>query len=236
MNAFAQISNHLNSLGLWLQVGAIALWLAFVFLLAELLRRVRGESELVRKVVHIGTGHVVLLAWWLHLPLWLCTSFSVIFSGIAYLSYHIPIFPMLNSVGRKTHGVFYYALSIACLVTYFWSIDLPQYAAIGVLVMTWGDGIAALVGQRWGKHSYEIVGNKKTLEGSFAMFVASYLVTLAILIMATPGFAIAQIIWFIPLPVAFVATGLEAVSPGGTDNLTVPLASAALCYGLDFLI
>ncbi len=221
---------------LWVQIGAVALWLGLVLLIAQILHRLHSDPEIVRKVVHIGTGQVILLAWWLHLPLWLCLGFSVVFSSIAFLSYRIPILPMLNGVGRKTLGVFYYAVSIGCLVGWFWSIDLPQYAAVGILVMSWGDGFAALVGQRWGKHGYELMGNKKSWEGSIAMLVVSYIVTLIILTIATPNFSIDLSNLIISLPVSIVATGLEAVSPGGTDNLTVPLSSAALCYGLSLLV
>ncbi len=214
---------------LWLQIGAIAGWLGGVLLLAEILRRWRGESELVRKVVHIGTGNILFLAWGLRIPLWVCLIACISFSIIAYISYYQPILPMLNSVGRKTLGVFYYAISITCLVAWFWSINLPEYAVVGVLVMAWGDGLAALVGQRWGKHRYEFMNNKKSWEGSLAMLIIGYVVTAFVLAIAN-GMSLST--WLIPLPVAIVATTLEAISPGGTDNLTVPLASGFLCYGL----
>ncbi|WP_019500583.1 diacylglycerol/polyprenol kinase family protein [Pseudanabaena sp. PCC 6802] len=217
---------------LWLQITAVGLWLGFVFLTSTIMRRLGHEPELVRKVVHIGTGNVLFLAWGLNIPLWLCFGASVTFTAIALLSYFLPVLPMLDDVGRKTHGVFYYAVSITCLVTWFWSIGLPQYAVVGIIVMAWGDGLAALVGQRWGQHAYHFMGNKRTLEGSLAMLVTSYAATCLIL-------GIAQGInletFLIPLPVAAVAAVLESVSPGGTDNLTVPLTSASLCYGLSLI-
>ncbi len=212
-----------------LQIGAIALWLAGVLLLAEILRRWQGESELVRKVVHIGTGNILFLAWGLKIPLWVCLIACISFSIIAYISYLKPILPMLNSVGRKTLGVFYYAVSITCLVIWFWSINLPEYAVVGVLVMTWGDGLAALVGQKWGKNPYYFMDSKKTWEGSLAMLFVSYIVIVVVLAIANE---FSVFTWIIPIPVAIIATILEAISPGGTDNLTVPLASGFLCYGL----
>ncbi|AFY74104.1 dolichol kinase [Synechococcus sp. PCC 7502] len=214
---------------LWLQVGAIAIWLGGVLLIAEILRQWKGESELVRKVVHIGTGNIIVLAWGLGIPLWVCLIACVSFCIITYISYHQPILPMLNSVGRKTLGVFYYAVSITCLVVWFWSIKLPEYAVVGVLVMAWGDGLAALIGQKWGKHPYLFMDSKKTWEGSLAMLVTSYIVTVVVLAIA------GQFSWLIPLPVAIVATLFEAISPGGTDNLTVPLGSGFLCYGLSMM-
>ncbi|MFZ9463691.1 MAG: dolichol kinase, partial [Vulcanococcus sp.] len=43
-------------------------WLASVVATALLVRRLRPEQrEWSRKVVHIGTGPVILLAWWLQI-------------------------------------------------------------------------------------------------------------------------------------------------------------------------
>ncbi|MEE3716252.1 diacylglycerol/polyprenol kinase family protein [Tumidithrix elongata RA019] len=228
------------SLALSIQVGAVVVWLGFVFSLSAILRQFGNNSELVRKVVHIGTGNVLLIAWGLQIPLWLCLIAGGLFSAIAYLSYYTNILPMLNGVGRKTHGVFYYAVSITLLVALFWRIDLPQFAVVGVMVMSWGDGVAALVGQRWGKHSYSCLGNKRTLEGSLAMLGVSYLIVVLVLSLANGWlgggselFHSSSHHWLIALPVAAIATLFEAFSPGGTDNLTVPLSSALLCYTLN---
>jgi phytol kinase len=38
--------------------------------------------------------------------------------------------------------------------------------------------------------------------------------------------------WLIPVAIALVATGLEAFSKLGIDNLTVPLGSAAIAFYL----
>ncbi|MDX2256046.1 MAG: SEC59/DGK1/VTE5 family protein [Pseudanabaenaceae cyanobacterium bins.39] len=217
---------------LFSQTMAVCLWLGLVFAASEFLHRLRQDPELVRKVVHIGTGNVLVIAWWLHIPTWLCLSAGVIFSAIALVSHFINILPMLNDVGRKTYGVFYYSLSITLLVALFWQ-EHPQYAVIGVMVMSWGDGMAALIGKRFGKHIFMHLGNQRSIEGSLAMFVTSALVVMGVL-------GASQVEWsvgmMIALPVAAIASLLEAYSPGGTDNLSVPLASAFLSYFLNRFI
>ena len=211
-----------------IQITAVAAWLGLVFLASEILHRFKQDPELVRKVVHIGTGHVLLIAWWLQIPTWLCVSAGVTFTAIALASHHTNILPMLNDVGRKTYGVFYYALSITILVGLLWDHH-PQYAVIGVMVMSWGDGMAALVGKRFGKHTFIYMGNKRSLEGSLAMFVTSLIVMLGIF--ASCHSLSARDVG-VAIPVAAIAAMLEAFSPGGTDNLSVPLASASLSYFL----
>ena len=216
------------------QIGAVLVWLAIVGLISEAASRFgKAGAEVIRKVVHIGTGNVILIAWWLKIPLWVGVSASVLFSAIALLSYYVPILPNINGIGRKSFGTFFYAVSIGVLVAWFWSINLPQYAALGILVMAWGDGLAALVGKRFGRHVYELWDMQKSWEGSLTMALASYAVSLLILL-GTIG----QIwqIWLISLVVALVATGLEAFSKFGIDNLTVPIGSAAIGFFLSQLL
>lgn len=218
---------------LWLQVGIVGLGLGAIVLLAETLhQRISANSELARKVVHIGSGNVILVAWCLEIPHWVGISASIIASIIALLSYYIPFLPGINSVGRKSWGTFFYAISIGILIAWFWPLKQYQYAAIGILVMTWGDGLAGLIGQNFGKHPYEVWGMKKSWEGTLTMALTSYVVS-SLILLAVQGNVWQT--WLVPVAIALVATALEAFSKLGIDNLTVPLASAALGFFLNQL-
>ncbi|MEP0917704.1 SEC59/DGK1/VTE5 family protein [Leptolyngbya sp. DQ-M1] len=211
------------------QIAIVLLWLSLVGVCAEIANRSTNSNELVRKVIHIGTGNVILIAWWLNTPLWLGVGASIVFSAITLLSYYVPILPNINSIGRKSFGTFFYAVSIGVLVAWFWTIAQPQFAAIGILVMTWGDGFAALIGQRFGKHSYHLWDMKKSWEGSGAMAIISASVC-ALILLGTIG-NLWQI-WLIALIVGLSAAALEAFSKFGIDNLTVPISSAAIAFFL----
>ncbi len=99
--------------------------------------------------------------------------------------------------------------------------------------MTWGDGLAALIGQRFGRHIYKLWDMQKSWEGSLTMLIVSYAVSWLIGV-GTVG-NIWQT-WLISLIVALVATGLEAFSKYGIDNLTVPIGSAAIGFFLSQLL
>ncbi|MCU0566934.1 MAG: SEC59/DGK1/VTE5 family protein [Oculatellaceae cyanobacterium Prado106] len=220
-------SAYLGAPGLGLQVALVAIWLAIVVAVAESLRRFAGaQPELVRKVVHMGTGNVILIAWLLQVPAWVGIGCSILFSGVTLLSYRFAILPDINNIGRKSLGTFFYAVSIGVLIALFWQ-NHPYYAALGILVMTWGDGLAALIGQRWGKHPYELWGMKKSWEGSLTMGLVSYIVSMMILL-AVMGNSWA--IWGVALAIALTAVLLEAFSKWGLDNLTVPLGSATIAF------
>jgi phytol kinase len=211
-----------------LQIAIVVLWVGLLLLVASLLSRFgTGNSELIRKVVHIGTGNVILFAWWLHIPAFVGVGASILASIVTFLSYRLPILPGINSVGRKSLGTFFYAVSIGILVAWFWSINKPQYAALGVLVMAWGDGLAALIGQKFGKHPYKIWDNQKSWEGSGTMAGVSFIVS-SLIFLSVQGNNWQT--WIVSIIVALLATILEAFSVYGIDNLTVPLGSAALGF------
>lgn len=219
---------------LWLQVVAVGIWVSLILLSAGGVKRfAKSDSEIIRKIVHIGTGNVILLAWWLDIPASIGIAASILASAFTLLSYRFPIFPGINSVGRKSLGTFFYSVSIGILVGWFWYLEQPFYAAIGILIMAWGDGLAALVGQRFGKHKYNVLGGQKSLEGSLTMTLVSFIISILIL-QSVQGNNWQT--WLISIVVAFVATGLEAISILGIDNLTVPLGSAALAFVLNQLI
>lgn len=213
---------------LWLQLAAAALWVAGITLLAEGLNRFQlVEPETVRKIVHIGTGNVILIAWWLKIPPWVGLSFSVVFSLVALVSYRFPILPGINSVGRKSLGTFFYAVSIGVLIALFWQAR-PHYAALGILIMAWGDGLAALVGQSLGQRRYKIGDIEKSWEGTLTMALASFVVGGLVLGISQGTSAL----WGVAALVAIAATVLETFSKWGIDNLTVPIGSALLASAL----
>ncbi|MDF5719191.1 MAG: SEC59/DGK1/VTE5 family protein [Rhizonema sp. PD37] len=215
---------------LWLQLASVATWLSLILLVAWGVNYLaKDDPEIVRKIVHIGIGNVIILAWWLNIPAIVGITASILASAITLLSYLFPILPGINSVGRKSFGTFFYSVSIGVLIAWFWYLQQPQYAALGVLIMAWGDGLAALIGQRFGKHHYKVFGVQKSWEGSLAMTIVSYIIC-SLIFLGVQG-NIWQT-WVVSLIVALVATGLETVSLLGVDNITVPLGSAALAFFL----
>jgi phytol kinase len=218
----------------WQQAALVVAWLALIGVLAALAKRLSvPNSENTRKVVHVGVGQVILLAWWMQVPAWMGIGASIFFAAVALLSYYFPLLPSINSVGRKSLGTFFYAVSMGLLVAWFWAINAPQFAALGILIMAWGDGWAALIGQRFGRNLYYLSGMKKSWEGSATMALVSLAIGLLVLV---PTLGNLWQTWMIALVVALLATGLEAFSWLGLDNLTVPIGSAACAYALTQLL
>jgi phytol kinase len=218
---------------LWYPLIIIFLYLTVLVTIAEGLNRlIADDPEITRKVVHIGSGNVILLAWWLKISTWVIITAAIIASIIALVSYYTPILPSINSVGRKSLGTLFYAISIGVLTAAFWQ-DYPQYTAIGILTMAWGDGMAAIIGQRYGKHPYQVLGITKSWEGSLTMAGFAFLVTSLILFFVQGN---CWQTWLIALITSIVASSMETLSKWGIDNLTVPLTSAMLCFWCNQLL
>jgi phytol kinase len=227
------MSTFLSESNLWWRIATVPVYVGAIVLTAELLHRyTQTKPEHVRKVVHIGTGNVMLIAWLLELPAWVGIT-SAVLAGVATLvSYRLPILPGVNSVGRKSLGTFFYAVSIGILTAIFWNLNLPYYGVIGILIMAWGDGLAAIIGQRFGQHPYLIFGNTKSWEGTATMFLVSYAIV-SIVLFSVQGNIWST--WMVGIPVAIAATAVESIAQWGLDNLSVPLISAGLAFAINQL-
>jgi phytol kinase len=199
-----------------------------ILLLSEILHRWPGLSlNLTRKFVHVGVGMwafgTVLLFrdWrWAIIP-------PLTFIVINFISYRQDVFKAMEDRDKRNLGTVYFPISFSVLIALFWA--KPAVVVGGLMPMVWGDALAAIVGQRWGRHPYRLFGYSKSWEGMATNIVASFLsVLLTLLFFAIP----APTSLVVSLIVAAVATIVEGLSMWGIDNLTVPLLSAAVLWFL----
>ena len=219
---------------------------AFGMLLAveALGRKLQWQQVFTRKIIHIGAGMWVwgLLLFFDHWY-WGMIPFAT-FILLNYLFYRRQTFAAMDDESSSP-GTIYFAISISLLFGLLWRTggqpDWVPFAVAPVMAMTWGDALASIVGIRWGRRQYTVFGHTRTLEGSAAMAIASFVAMFSTLIFL-PGSALSPHSLPISLSMALlltavgtvVATLAEAVSPAGTDNLTVPLLAAAsilIVYG-----
>ena len=193
--------------------------------LAELLRRRRGYgSGFTRKVIHIGVG---MMSWFLHLLFttpWPFVAACGAFMVINLLDWRYDFFKAMKSSSRSNLGTVYFPLAAAVVAIIFW--QQPPLMVAALMPLTWGDGIAPVVGAAWGKRLYRIHTSTRTLEGSAGFFVAGFVFTwLALWLM--PGLPdISPAAALLPaLVIMAVTTLIEAVSIWGLDNLTITAAA-----------
>jgi dolichol kinase len=121
-------------------------------------------------------------------------------------------------------GLVFYAISYTALALLFAS--RPYIIAAGILPMAYGDSAASLVGERYGRTKYKLT-TTRSLEGSVAMFVTGFVSIVASLAFFSALHSFSLYDWIVPaLAVAATTTLIEALSPKGSDNLTVPAVGA----------
>ena len=210
-----------------LGIVAVAAWLTGLSLLAlAVRRRWPQQREWSRKLVHIGAGAVLPLAWTFGIERLVAVPAAAAVTLLAMLNHRMRVLPAIEDVDRPSFGTVAYGASITLLLLLFWP-ERAAAASAGVLVMAFGDGLAGLIGPLRPSPSWRVLGERRSLLGTGTMALAS-LISLAILAavcrshgLPTPGDAAL-------VGIAAAAVLLEQVATGGIDNLSVPLAVAGL--------
>jgi phytol kinase len=227
----------------WIGLGLSYTYAGGLLLLAELIRRWRGyPQDFTRKIVHIGAGMWVFGVLALFENWYIGVIPFATFIVINYLLWRYKLLGAMDAAD-STPGTVYFALSITLLFLAFWRTGTPDdrgYIAVaGTMAMTWGDSMASLIGRRFGRHRYTILGGTRSWEGSAAMLLASFTAMLLTLLLL-PGSPLAPLAAPVgggtavvaALVSALVASAAESVSPHGSDNLSVPILAGLTVFGV----
>jgi len=213
----------------------------FVVIFLTLRMNDRFSQNLKRKFLHIMIGNFVFIipfftfnTFPMNFPFYVASPF-ILLTLIASASSPIKIKNKMSGLaditkGGHKFGLVLYAISYTILAFFF---SAKSYVIIaGILPMAFGDAAASLVGQKWGHHKLGKL-SKKSFEGTTAMFLVTFIsVTLSLLAFSyLCPFQITTLL-LASLGVAISATILEALTPKGLDNITVPLLSALLFLAL----
>lgn len=194
----------------------------------DIKKRSSLTSELIRKIIHMLIGFVPLFA-----ARDLQTTIYVVALGLfaytfnEYLRYKgkrsCSLVSRITELAsrERDRGHFVLGPSTLLLGVLFALVFFPHPAsALAIYALAFGDGLASLVGKVWGRIGPSYLGGK-TLEGSFACFLAVYLASLGVL--HDVGSA---------LLTAVFATFLEAIPLKDYDNILIPLGTGLFTFFL----
>ncbi len=215
----------------WFSFGAFFIAIFLLIGTAEFVRSsLKWGPEASRKMVHVIVGIMVaacpLIFYSNVQPMTLAAIFILV--NAAALKHEV--FKGMHDTSRTTFGTVYFPIAFLILAAFFW--EKPITLILSILVMTFADTLASFVGEHEKRPlKYKFWVDKKSLQGSAAMFLSTTL----IIYVGTDFFAwLFGAAFFLPLEVligcaAFVglmATLAEATSNKGSDNLSVPLVTA----------
>jgi phytol kinase len=223
-----------NIIALVITLAASLLWLRIIDFVAH-----RGwlESKLSRKIIHIGTGPIFVLCWLLFkntpsarylaalIPLMITAQFFLV--GIGVIKDEAAVQAMSRTGDRREIllGPLFYGVVFVLLTILFW-YDLPT-GIISLMILCGGDGLADILGRRYGTATTPI-SNRKTWLGSLGMFIGGWVLSGSIIVIYVQQGIFAQpfTIYLIPITlISLVATIVEALPFRHVDNLTVTIAS-----------
>ena len=202
---------------------AILIWMAMVTAGAVLCRRLRpNQRELSRKIVHIGTGAVVPLAWFFEIPFVVALPVAAVITVVTTINHQWRFIPAVEDVDRNSYGTIAYGIAITTLLLLFWPTRADAVSA-GVLVMALGDGLAGLIGRNVASPKWVLFGQTKSSVGTMTMAVVSGLVLIGLARWSGADLSLPAALGMVAM-----ATGLEQLSWSGLDNLSVPLSVGVL--------
>lgn len=194
-----------------------------VFLLSDLFYRLGVEAFISRKISHLLSGLISAI-----LP-FLVSLQDIVLIGlvillILLLSQKTEKLAGIHNINKKSFGAIFFPIGLVMTALIFWEYE-PLLFTSSALVLGLSDGLAALVGHKYGKHK---IFKDKTAEGSLAFLsISSIIIITSLVFIFDVPFKIALLNSFW---VSFLLMGIELYSWKGTDNLLLPVATAFVLF------
>lgn len=198
------------------------------------------SSHLSRKIIHMGTGPIFVLCWLLFpgntydrylaalVPGLITFQFAGV--GLGIIKDEAAVQAMSRTGDRREilRGPLFYGIIFVLLTLIYWN-DSP-IGMVALMLMCGGDGLADIIGRRFGKKKLPWAENK-TWAGSLGMFVGGWIFAVGILggYLLFDIFAGPLAAYILPITViAFCGMLVESLPIRDVDNLTVTLTAVVL--------
>lgn len=206
----------------FLNAGIMAAVFTAIFLSGEAVhRKWPARKEMARKTVHLFGGITTLPFPYIFSSHWTVLILCAGFGGILILSRTIGLLRSVHGVSRKSDGAILFPAAI--YLVFLLSDGKPFLFIIPILVLAISDTLAALMGKAYGTIHYDVEDNTKSLEGSTAFFMATFLCVHIPLLLMTDLERLHTVL--LALIISILVSGFEAISLSGADNIFIPIGT-----------
>jgi phytol kinase len=226
-----------NYLALFITFAAALAWLRINDFAAH-----RGwiSNHLSRKIIHIGTGPIFVLCWLLFndaasarylaalVPGLITVQFVLVGLGVVKDEAAVQAMTRTGDRSEILRGPLFYGIVFVVLTLWYWK-DSP-IGMTALMLMCGGDGLADIVGRRWGKRKLPWAAEKSWI-GSLGMFFGGWSLALGIL----GAYLLAGVFpgslgdYLLPVTlIALAGTAVESLPFRDVDNITVTLTAVIL--------
>jgi dolichol kinase len=210
----------------------VYIYVAILLIISEKILDKYPEGS--RKFLHIMTGNIAFL-----LPVFVTKEVMAFLAAGPFILFtflmspYTPIKKIRGKTSAAGHGMGLVYYSITWTILAYLFFDNMVVIAIGILSMSYGDGLASVIGIKFGKKKYKVLGDEKSYVGSFSMFIFTFITMIIALFYYNINVTFYVIL--VLLLIAFIASIVEGLTPKGLDNLTVPFVCVFI-YWYVFLI
>ena len=206
----------------------------FLILLSEIaLKKNIWSNHINRKIIHITIGIAVSITPFLFSINLYPTFLASIFFIINIISLKNNKLNSFHLIERESYGTIFFPLSYILISGFFW--DYPYYITASFLILAIADPIASVIGSSKNKNiHYNILGDKKSLNGSIAMFIC----TIIILSMFSKEIFHEMNISYQIIAILYTGIAItisEGLSYKGSDNLSIPIMAFLFIELFNFL-
>ncbi len=195
-----------------------------VFGIGEVLYKRNVAPYITRKVVHIG-GSIVAALMPLFINLQGVVVLGIFFFLLLLFSKRYKVLKSVHENDTGSHGAFLFPITIIFVALLFWSYN-PVIFQGAILILGFSDGMAGIIGNRYGKHKYNLTG-LKTVEGSLTFFLVTLFIFSSLLIHES-NFSLNKI--QAVLMGTLAVTLVESLFSKGWDNVFIPISSGIVLY------
>jgi phytol kinase len=198
------------------------------------------DSRLSRKIIHMGTGPLFVLCWPLFtnsaispyiaalVPLAITVQFILV--GLGMMKDDAAVQAMTRTGDRREilRGPLFYGIVFVVMTILYW-YDSPT-GIIALMLMCGGDGLADILGRRYGKSKLPWSHSKSWI-GSIGMFLGGWIfsVTIVGIFIALGLFQFSLAAYILPITlIAIAGTIVESLPFHDIDNITVTLTAVIL--------
>jgi len=213
----------------WASILLVVVLLLLALVLIKIVERKYDlNPEIKRKLFHMSMGVVMLTFPYIFKSIYSVGTLGLIALIVLTLLKHTKLKnslgTILYSVERESLGEIFFVVSVFTI--FYLSKGDKILFSIPILVLTFADSIAALIGKNYGKKNLaELNEDAKSIEGSFMFFMVAFMATLVpLLLFTTVGREETLIISTI---IGFNVAMIEMISHTGNDNLLIPLTTYA---------
>ena len=195
------------------------------------------DSKLSRKVIHIGTGPLFVLCWFLFnddpsarwlaalVPFAITVQFALIGFGVIKDEASVQSMSRTGDPKEILRGPLYYGIMFVVLTLVYWK-DSP-IGIIALMMMCGGDGVADIIGRqvRSPKLSWS---REKSIAGMLGVFVGGWLMSVVIIFVYIQAgiFPVPITSYLLPITaIALAGSLIESLHYKDIDNVTMTLAS-----------